>query len=161
HDFTADGRTKVAYVPLSIVTDEKTGQRVAFSGQTLYLPDGTSPGPHQVRLAWVRQALLALSCDPTDSAQVAQGCTAGGYLYNVPQPIHTYYADWNLTGLSVREDHGAAVSIIYEDPAVDNDLHDDAALWALSFVLDHHFALARDENNDGQRDLTIDDIAPR
>src|SRR5690606_5088223 len=53
NDFTADGRTKVAYVPLSIVTDEKTGQRVAFSGQMLYLPDGTWPEPHQVRLAWV------------------------------------------------------------------------------------------------------------
>lgn len=35
------------------------------------------------------------------------------------------------------------------------------ALWALSFVLDHDFAIGRDEDNNGQRDLTTTEIANR
>lgn len=161
NNLSADGQTKVAYVPLSIVTDEKTGQRVAFSGQMRYLPTGSWLSAHQVRLAWVVQALVDMPCDPADSAQVAQGCQADGYIHNVAQPIHTYYGNWSLTGLAVREDHGASMALVYEDPAVDDKPKSDDALWALSFVLDHHFVLGRDDNGDGRRDLTLDDMATR
>jgi hypothetical protein len=159
NNLTADGQTKVAYLPLSIVTDEKTGQRVAFSGQMRYLPTGSWPSPHQVRLAWIVQALVDLSCDKT--TDTSADCQADGIRNNVPQMVHSYYSDWRLTGLTVREEHGTDLAIVYEDPAVDDNLADDGALWALTYVLDKHFTVARDTNNDNRRDLTVADLVPR
>lgn len=161
NNYTADGTVKVLYVPLSVVTDEKTSQRVAFSGQMLYQPTGSWPSAHEARLVWAVQALIERPCDPKDAEQVAQGCASDGYIHNTPQVIQSYYESWNLSGLNVREDHGTNVAIVYEDPAVDPDKKDDAPLWAFSYVLDHHFALGRDDNNNGQRDLTIAEIARR
>lgn len=103
NNFTADGATKVAYVPLTVVKDEASGQRVAFSGQMRYLPTGSWPSPHDVRLVWGVQALVDRPCDPKDAQQVAQGCQPDGYIHNVPQMLHTYYDAWTLTGLTVRE----------------------------------------------------------
>jgi hypothetical protein len=161
NNFTADGATKVAYVPLSVVTDERTGQRVAFGGQMPYLPTGTWTAAHSVRLAWIVQALADVACDPENADDVAQGCQPDGYIHNRPQMLQSYYSDWSLTGLTVREEHGTSIATIYEDPNGDTNLHDDAALWALSFVLDHHFVVARDDNNNGQRDLKLADLSAR
>jgi hypothetical protein len=159
NNFTADGLTKVAYVPLSMVTDEKTGERVGFSAQMIYLPTGSWPNAHQVRLAWVVQALTDQPCDK--EADTSPDCQADGYRNNVPQMIQTYYSDWSLTGLNVREDHGSSMAIVYEDPAVDDNKQDDKGLWALSHVLERHFTVARDTDNNGQRDLKLADLAPR
>ena len=159
NDLTSDGQTQVAYLPLSIVTDEKTGQRVAFSAQMRYLPSGAWPSPHQVRLAWVVQALVDQPCDP--ATDTSADCQEDGYRNNVPQMIQSYYGDWRMTGLTVREEHGTEQAIVYEDPAVDGDLQDDPAIWALSIVLDRHFTVARDADNNNQRDLTVADLAPR
>jgi hypothetical protein len=159
NDFAPDGKTKIAYIPLNVVTDEKSGQRVAFSAQMRYLPTGAWLDPHEVRLAWLVQALVDLPCDKTTDPSA--DCQADGLRNNVPQVIQSYYSPWNLTGLSVREEHGADLAAIYEDPAVDTNKKDDAALWALSFVLDHHLVVGRDENNDGQRDLKVSDLAAR
>ena len=30
--------------------------------------------------------------------------------------IHTYYDDWYLTGMSIREDHGLEAGIVFENP---------------------------------------------
>src|SRR5262249_4428174 len=124
-----------------------------------YLPSGNWASPHQVRLAWVVQALNDVPCDKT--TDTSADCQADGYRNNVPQMIQSYYSDWSLAGLTVREDHGASMATIYEDPAVENNLKNDDAIWALSYVLDHHFALGRDDNGDGRRDVTIDDLATR
>lgn len=161
NDFTDDGATKVAYVPLSLVTDEKTGARVAFSGRMRYLPTGSWPAPHQVRLAWVVQALVDTPC-PADAASAAQqGCVQHGYVSNQPQVVQTYYDDWTLTGLNVKEDHGTSVAIAYEDPAVDPNLKDDAALTALSAGLDNAFLSARDQDGDGRRDIDLAEVVRR
>ncbi|MGD8856429.1 MAG: hypothetical protein PVG33_08895, partial [Chloroflexota bacterium] len=75
-----------------------------------------------------------------------------------------------LTGLAVREDHGVDVAVAYEDPAVDNDLNDDAPLSSLAYGLDTAFLSARDcdaltvDNqclSDGLRDITIPEIDAR
>ncbi|MFN8440638.1 MAG: LamG-like jellyroll fold domain-containing protein [Caldilineaceae bacterium] len=159
NDFSADGQTKVAYVPLSIVTDEQTGERVAFNGEMRYKPTGSWTAPHSVRLAWMVQALNDLPCDPMNAADVEKGCQPDGYVHNQPVMLHSYYDNWTLTGLTVREDHGSSMAILYEDPAVDPNPKDEAALWALSLVLDHHFMNGRDENNDKVRDLKVSDLA--
>ena len=159
NDFTADGQTKVAYIPLNIVTDDKSGQRVAFSGQMRYLPTGSWLTPHQVRLAWVVQALVDMPCDK--AVDTSPDCQADGYRNNVPQMLQTYYGDWTLTGMNVREEHGTDMAIIFEDPAVDDNVKDDAALWALAHVFDQHFVIGRDAGNDGVRDVQVANLAAR
>jgi len=161
NDFTDDGATKVAYVPLAIISDDQSGERVAFSGQMRYKPTGSWTTPHSVRLAWLVQGLNDIPCDPKNAADVANGCQSDGYIHNQLTMLHSYYDSWTLTGLTVREDHGASMGILYEDPSVDTNKKEDAGLWALSLVLDHHFLIGRDDNNDSVRDLKVSDLATR
>jgi hypothetical protein len=161
NNYTADGSTKIAYVPLTLINDEKTGQRVAFGARMRYLPSGSWPAPHDVRLAWAVQMLVDAPCDP-DAANAAQiGCASDGYIHNQPQVIQTYYESWRLAGLNVSEDHGAKTALIYEDPAVDPNLKEDAALAGLSLGLDNSFLAGRDADNNNARDVDIDEIARR
>jgi len=73
-----------------------------------------------------------------------------------PQPD-----EWILTGFSLREDHGVNTGILYEDPAVDNNLHDDNMLWPLSAGLERTFLGGRDADANGQRDLSVGEIPRR
>lgn len=159
NNLTEDGSRKAAYVPLTLMVDEQSGQRVAFTARMPYLPSGSWPTAHEVRLAWVVQALVDLACDYDDEQQRNVGCEADGYIHNVPQVVQSYYDDWKLTGLNVSEQHGTTTAIIYEDPALDNNLKDDTALVALSHALDETFLAARDVDNNGQRDVSIDALA--
>lgn len=161
NDFTANGATKVVYVPLNIITDEKSGQRIAFGGRMRYLPTGTWATPHQVRLAWVVQVLTDVPCDPTGANAAQQGCPSDGYIRNVPQMVQTYYDSWTLTGLNVKEDNGAGIAVAYEDPAVDPNLKEDGALTALAAGLDNAFIGGRDQDGNGQRDVDLAEIARR
>lgn len=161
NDLTADGSQKVAYVPLSVVSDEQTGRRVAFNARMRYLPTGNWTTPHEVRLAWVVQMLQDVPCDPDDPDAVAQGCQADGYIHNVPQMVQSYYDSWMLSGLNVSEEHGTGVAVVYEDPAVDNNLKDDAALFALSHGLEQSFLAGRDEDGNGVRDVDLSQIVRR
>ena len=43
NNLNANGSTKVVYVPLSVITDEKTGERVAFNARMRYAPTGSWP----------------------------------------------------------------------------------------------------------------------
>ncbi len=160
NNLTEDGSRQVAYVPLSLAIDAQTGQRVAFTGRMRYLPGGTWPTAHEVRLAWVVQALVDLPCDYDNPDEVAAGCAADGYYHNVPQVVQSYYDDWTLTGLNVSEQHGAETAILYADPAnLANDPIDNSGLMALSHGLDETFLGARDIDNNQIRDVDIDAIA--
>ena len=150
----ADGSEKAVYVPLYLATVEKGRERVAFYGRMLYLPDKSWGNAHQVRLAWVIQALVDV-CEKYKDGKCKK------YNYNQVQIIHTYYDDWTLTGLNVTENHGVDLALVYEDPAVDDALDDDAALIALANGLDYTFLAARDADDDGQRDITVDEIYRR
>jgi hypothetical protein len=160
-DLTSDASQKVVYLPLSIVGDEQTGARVAFTARMNYLPAGSWPSPHEIRLAWVVQMLTDLPCDHTNAQDVAAGCASDDYIHNVPQVLQTYYDDFTLTGLNVSEQHGAKTALIYEDPAVDSNLDDDVSLTALTLGLDHAFLAPRDADSNGQRDVDLDEIARR
>lgn len=154
-----------AYVPLNLVTDEQTSERMAFSGRMRYQASGLWPNAHEVRLVWVAQVLNDQPCDPNDAAPggppVAAGCAADGYIHNVLQPVVAYYDDFTLTGLNVREDHGASIAIVYEDPAVDTDKKHDAELGLLSQGLNESFLTGRDQDNNGQRDVDLSEIVRR
>lgn len=161
NNYTADGSTKIVYVPLSLINDEKTGQRAAFGARMRYLPSGSWPTPHDIRLAWVVQMLVDVPCDPEASNAAQIGCRSDGYVRNQPQVVQTYYTDWRLASLNVSEDHGAKTALIYEDPAVDPNLKEDAALAGLSLGLDSSFLAGRDSDSNNARDVDIDEIARR
>jgi hypothetical protein len=132
-------KEKAVYVPLQLVNDAHSGARQAFYGKMLYQPGAQWGNPHQVRLAWVIQALVDDACVEED----AQGeCLRREN--NQRQVIYVYYDEWFLTGLNVREDHGADIAIIYEDPALDADLDADTGLIGLAAVLDNTFLVGSD-----------------
>jgi hypothetical protein len=151
---------KVAYVPLSLISDEGTGRRVAFKARMRYLPSGSWTTAHQVRLVWLVQVLNDNPCD-YQAADRPEGCSADNYVHNVVTVVHSYSDDWKLTGLNVKEDHGASQAIIYEDPTVDPDLIHDKALTALSAGLDQSFLSGRDQDGDTLRDVDLDEIVQR
>jgi len=146
---------KVAYVPLQVVTDAETGARVAFSGRMLFQSSGAPINADAVRLVWLAQALV-------DKCQATKNGMCDYYsALNQSQVIQTYYDSWYLTGLNAVEDHGARAAIIFEDPQVDTNPKDDGALWLLAHGLDNSFVAGRDQDGDGQRDLTLADISAR
>jgi hypothetical protein len=150
-----NGALQVAYVPLRVLTDPKSGLRVAFQARMPYRATGQWAQPHQVRLVWLVQALL-----DTCVEQVEGQCVRYEK-QNQPQVIQSYYDDWTLTGFQVREEHGAEMALIYEDPTVDNNLKDESDLILLEDGLDQIFLTGRDQDKNGQRDLTIPEISRR
>ncbi|HRI56354.1 MAG TPA: hypothetical protein PK170_04575, partial [Anaerolineae bacterium] len=152
------GAPKVAYVPLNVVTEPNSGDRVAFYGKMLYRPGSTWGTAQQVRLVWVVQMLL------DNCAEYDGGVCVRYDSYNSIQPVQTYYDDWKLTGLNIREDRGASFAILYEDPTAPNLPERDSVLTPLSVDLDGAFLSARDCDlfsagtcyGDGQPDLTVD-----
>jgi Ca2+-binding RTX toxin-like protein len=145
---------KAVYLPLQVISDAKTGARVAFSGRMLFQPNGAPVHADEVRLVWLAQALVD-QCRAT-----ANGLCSAYSAYNQPQVIQTYDDSWYLTGLNVVEDHGARAAIIYEDPAVDTNLKDDGALWLLARGLDNSFLAGRSASHT-RRDVTLPDIKAR
>jgi hypothetical protein len=171
-DLTDDGEDKAVYAPLSLVTDDNGDAHVAFSGKMLYVPEASWGNAQQVRLVWAVQGLVDV-CEEYEDGR----CTSYGAMNQV-QLLHVYGDDWTLTGLDVREEHGTDIAIIYEDPAVDDDLNSDDALMFLTYGLDRTFIAGSDCENidtkgtedvsddecidgDGQRDVTLDEIYRR
>ncbi|MGB9754378.1 LamG-like jellyroll fold domain-containing protein [Roseiflexus castenholzii] len=123
----SDANTIVAYVPLSLVTDSQTGQRVAFSGRMLYQGTPAWGNAHRVRLVWAVQ--MKNDVDGFDQ----------------PGLIHVYAGEpWLLTGMQVREDHGVAGALVVADPQAQGDaVARDDALLALINGLNQSFMHAR------------------
>ncbi len=147
------------FVPLQLTSDERGQEQVAFYGKMIYLPESAQWGSaHQARLVWVVQALVDV-CE-----QFTDGVCSSYSARNDIQVIHTYQDPFTLTGLNVRENHSSDVALIYEDPAVDQDLQDDTALWQLSHGLEGTFLAGRTSPGPGgapQLDVTIPAIYDR
>jgi hypothetical protein len=157
---------RFAYAPLQLVTDNRTGARTAFYGKMLYQTpwnSGAWGGAHQARLVWAVQML-------TDECQESEGGTCVSYeadgvsKHNRLIVAATYYEDFYLTGLNVRENRGTEYAVIYEDPNVDTDFHLDTALIPASIGLDSTFLSNRDCDTtnaaggcvgDGKPDVTV------
>jgi len=161
----------LAYVPLYVVAEEKSDEKVAFSAKMVYLPGSGWNAAHEVRMVWLVQALVD-RCESyeyeDDDGETQQSTDCQTYsAYNELEVIHVYDNDpWYLTGFNVREDHGVEFATIYEDPAVDPDLLDDEPLTQLAQGFDYTFLAARDCSGDdcqadGERDITVDTIYNR
>ena len=173
NDLDTNSAEKLLYLPLTVVSDQRTGARVAFAARMRYERANAQElwtNAHQMRLVWTVQMLQDVPCDPDDNSTVSPPCV-DGYRHNVPQVIHSYKDDWTLTGVNVREEHGTKIALAYEDPAVDGDPKDENALMNLAVALQGSFLEGRDCDNpdtvakvcsgDGQRDLKIEDLYER
>ncbi|MFT4837785.1 MAG: hypothetical protein ACI9OB_000234, partial [Nonlabens sp.] len=151
-----DSDDRIAYLPLSLVTDQKTGARVAFSGRMPYLAQASWGAAHEVSMVWAVKLRNDIPCDPTDttSTTAIAGCAADGFARDQTQIVHRYDAAWELTGLQVTEEHGAKIAVAYEDPTVDLDVADNAPTWALSSVLDQRFLMPIDNGGTPSYELT-------
>jgi len=134
------------YVPLNVVKDPTGGSPVAFSARMFYQPDSANWGAsHEIKLVWIIQVI-----DSEERKQV----------------IHSYDDEWFLTGLSIREDHGADVGILYEKPAVAGGTGYNAStyyeknLWTLVSGLQQSFIAGRADAAGG-RDLPLATIESR
>lgn len=151
---------KAVYVPLSVVTDERSGERVAFNGRMLYQRNSTGwVSPHEVRLVWVVQMLndtIEYACDPG----APPDCTpTRREVNNTPSVIQTFVEPWQLTGLTVTEELGTNMAVIWNETGAHDDMRDDSALFLLANALDANFLTPLDVNGDNQRDLTLQHIA--
>jgi hypothetical protein len=131
-DGDADGSYKYIYLPLSVQTDSTTNEQVAFGG-TMYYQPRTTWESQQVNMLW---AVQLLSDDDLSL-----------------ETIHTYTEEWYLTGLTVREDHGVDLAVLYEDPSEDSDLFYDDALIPVADGLADAFIY--------DTGMTTEDIATR
>ncbi len=168
--------TLLVYVPANVVRDRfgagnrNNSRPVAFSATMFYKPSSGSFGAtHKVRLAWLVQALTDY-CDTSSApadAKYDDWCRGTAHWVSATSIIHTYYDDWYLTGLSVRQDYGMAVGVVFEDPATaraqsgfNKDTYYEDKLWLLAKNLDKSFMSAR-TNSAGALDMSIDTIKQR
>ena len=162
----------LAYVPLYLVDDDRSREKVAFYAKMVYLPGDGWDAAHEVNLVWMVQMLVD-RCesyayeDAEGETQQSSDCQSYS-AHNALEVIHVYDNDsWYLTGLTVREDRGVDFALVYEDPAVDADLADDAALIRLAQGFDYAFLTGRDCGSgdtcerDGVRDITVNSIYDR
>ncbi len=80
------------------------------------------------------------------------------------QVVHTYGDNWNLTGLSVREDLGLKMAVVFENPVTDTDLTKDNNTWQIIGGLQSNFISGRTvKNTDGSlaRSLSLDEFVSR
>jgi hypothetical protein len=160
-DMNRNGSDKAVYVPLHLVSDYddegRAKSHVAFYAKMFYRPETFWGNAQQVRVVWLLQALV----DRCAENGYEDGICKDYETWNEKQVIHTYYDDWKLSGLQVREDHGVDVALVYEDPALDAYPDDDGALFALASAFDYTFLAARDIDGDGQRDITTGELYRR
>lgn len=158
-DPVTGGRT--VYVPMQLVTDERSGARVAFSARMLYRSQDTWGPAHEMRLVWAVQIANDVVCDPDGEEE---DCNAQGYLLDQPMAVQRYYEDWSLTGLQVTQEHGAEVALLHEDPTAEDaaGVVDHGPTWLLANVLSERFVTATDLGGGevGQA-LPIDELAAR
>jgi Bacterial TSP3 repeat len=148
--------TLVAYAPLAMVADETGGGRVAFNAQMLYqMGNAGWNDPHRIRAVWLIQALGDMCRPAPAGTDVEVWCSnAANWTVNEPRVVHVYYDSWLLTGVDVREEHGARAAVIFEDPATDLDPNLDDNVLKIAQGLDSSFIA-------GRADFNFDDIKSR
>ncbi|MBN2390841.1 MAG: thrombospondin type 3 repeat-containing protein, partial [Anaerolineae bacterium] len=152
------------YVPVNVVPDASGGGRVAFSARMPYFPNNGSLGSaaQKVRLVWMVQVLSDMCKQmpgdiSNEDAEIWCDYRESWDL-NVSEVVHMYSDDWYLTGLSVREDHGFNMAILWEDPAAKatpEERQMDNWLWPLSVGLEEVFLTGRDADGNDVRDLGV------
>lgn len=156
------------YAPLSVVYDETGGKPAAFSARIPFtnIYGGFASSQQEVRVVWMIN-MLTDECQalPAGYDESASGtwCTASlseHWNKDTSRVVHTYTDSFKLAGLSVEEDHGVEMAVIFENPATDPHPEYDDPLWGMSSALERTFLAGR--SADGENlDITIDEIQRR
>jgi hypothetical protein len=162
----------IAHIPLNVAQDPRTGVTGGFVGTVRYETGSAAAWLHTARLSWWVQVLTDNCASPP--ADILEGqdaqlrlATWCGANANRLQLVHVYDGEWQLAGLSVREERDYNVDIIFEDPVSDGNLDADDYLWHLARGLDEQFVSGVDCvrvaagdlcGQDGQRDYTLETI---
>ncbi len=153
------------YAPLSLVYDYAGGTPTAFQSKIPFTNlDGRMGDSHQaVRAVWL-VTMLTDVCKPRDEGFTGEWCTADArdhWYADQSRVVQTYNEEFNLAGVSVQEDLGLDMAVVFEDPQIDPDPQYDDPLWGFSHGLQGTFLAARDSDGDGVRDVKVSDLANR
>lgn len=158
-----DGEGNVlVYAPLMLVYDETGGHPVAFSTRIPYTNqlNGFSESQQEVRIVWMIN-MLTDQCLPVepgyDESVSGDWCNPAipeRWNKDVARIVHTYNEEFTLAGLSVVEDYGVEMAVIFEDPLTDSEPDFDDPLWAMAHALERTFLT-------GREDITVDEIQRR
>ncbi|MEM9980211.1 MAG: hypothetical protein AAF808_21510, partial [Cyanobacteria bacterium P01_D01_bin.2] len=161
----------LAYVPLVLTHELEGNSPVAFSGRMFYRAGQNDFGDVETaRLAWLVMTRTdqclpmpdGFDPDPdredeTDAERAEAWChDPANWANSGTTPVHVYYDDWRLTGLTVKRNLGLESAVVFEDPvytaanAADLNGFTDDNLWALARGLDSTFIAGR--TSSGNRD---------
>lgn len=150
------------YTPLSLVTDFDGANPTAFTARIPYSNQSNrfDQSQQQLSVVWIVNMLTDI-CKPVpedyNASSSGDWCDKSKperWYQNQTQVVQTYDDPFRVTGLSVTEDHGVNMDVIFENPATDTDLEFDDPLWALSQGLNSSFL-------SGREDMTLTEIANR
>lgn len=153
--------TLVAYVPLHTIKDDVTQSPTAFAARMYYRPNSTNFGKAQkIRLAWFVQMITDQCTTPPttfakgedEATRYDQWCEDTSHWESSVSLVHTYYDDWKLTGLTIREDHGGTMGAITQPSS--NDVSYQSHLWNLAQGLENSFVA-------GRNDMSVQEIQRR
>jgi len=145
--------TLLAFVPLTQVRDKIGGSPVAFSGRMFYRSNSSDFGATQkIRLLWMVQ-MITDNCTSVpasyrkgeeDSVRYDTWCASAANWQEQTSIVHTYYDDWYMTGLNVREDQGGKVAAIFQPkPNLTNGKKYENYLWKVANGLEKSFVAGR------------------
>ncbi len=155
------------YAPLALLTEFEGAVPSAFAARLPFSAanGGFDSSTQEVRVVWVLN-MLTDQCLPIeagyDEAASGDWCSASSlshWIKNVPQVVQSYPESFQVTGLTVKQDLGAEMAVVFEDPLTDLEPNYDDPLWALANGMESTFLAARSTGD--IRDLTVDEIAHR
>ena len=157
----ANDNTLEILAPATLENDPLGEAPVAFSTHLLMQSsaDGAWGADQQVRLLWLVQMIIDVCNDPQQEGTAF--CDNPANRHDELTVIQTYHDEFIVTGLSVEEQHGMELAILFENPLNDPDTTLDNHLWHLGFGLINTFANGVDEDHNGVRDLTVSEITRR
>lgn len=155
------------YAPLSLLYDQTGGMPVAFSSKVPFtnLQGGFEQSQQEVRFIWLLNMLVdeCKALEPGyDESKSGPWCDAAlpeRWNQDISRIVHSYTEEFHLAGLSVVEDHGVKMAVIFENPAADPEPDFDDPLWGMASGLERSFLAGR--SSGGARDITVDEIERR
>jgi len=146
--------TLVASFPLTQLTDQRSGRLSGFAGQMMFDTAGGTSIAAETRMVWWVQVLTDNCLEPpvdfmADSSYEDRLRAYCGEGVDRMQLVHKYDDAWMLGGLTVREEQGLRVAVIYENPDTDAAPDSDDYLWKLSKDLDQAFVEGEDCSSGG------------
>ncbi|MBN1371366.1 MAG: LamG domain-containing protein [Anaerolineaceae bacterium] len=162
----ADTGEVVLYGPLQLEYNEAGSMPVAFTTRLPLTNEGNrfNDSYQEVSLVWALN-LITDVCKPMDpdwDSDNGDWCDANypeHFVQDVTRIVHTYPEQFTLTGLSISEQHGVEMAVVFEDPATDSSPEFSDPLWGMANGLEKSFLSGRATS--GERDLTVADIRDR